>query len=1200
MKQYKLNAIGHITESTDHILLELTAAAVPAMKNLSLFSHALLIFADGTDSLYVRPVMFLAVDEENGTIMLEAECGLQHGNTVYDIKPYMPCEDRITDARCPKETTADRSRQKGGQQELMAAEAGMIRREKGRYYLYPADYQALKAAFAGCSHIRVIWWFSRFDQTKYRRATQGDPPYENAPRSGIFATRSPVRPNPVALTVVRVIAADDAGKRIEVSGLDCFDGTPMLGIRPYFPETDRMDNVSVPPWLAHWPDHKDTEEDFFGGEIKTDEREERILEAYSDTSSVPGSPFLSDAAEGPKAHPNQITVSGARQNNLKNVSLILPKGKVIAMAGVSGSGKSSLAFDTIYAESRLRLTETADSMEKPEADSITGLPPAVAVAQRAIGRNPRSSVGTFTGIQDRLRLLYAAIGRRHCPNPKCGRAVNPRSRDELVNLLSGLSVNQLKITPYGSREQLLPAAAGQLAEWESCVDRALELGQGAFFLQIEDHEEILMQNRQMCYHCKQIMFEMSPAVFSFNNPESMCSVCSGLGKTTEVDSALIVEHPELSLLDGASGYWGDLRAFRGNPTANWMRGELLALAEAKAVDLEMPWQDLPEEFRQAALYGSGSQVVSWSYVHPRNGRSGTITRPVEGAVPVLNRLLRKGGSTAERIAGQYVRAVTCPACHGERLGREGRMVTVGGFRYPQTAGMTIEELLVWVRELPAKLNAHQISVSRPLLQDVYMKAARLKEMGLAYLNLDRAIPTLSGGELQRLKLVAQMGIGLSGLLYVMDEPTAGLHPRDYQGILTALRELRDEGNTVLVVEHEEMILRGVDWLVEVGPGAGSCGGEIVWQGRPEEVIRADTQTGHFLSGQERIVLERPGLPGQKEWVQIYGAKGNNLKDVDITFPKGRITCITGVSGSGKSTLTGRVIAPAVEALNAGKSIRHFCSRLEGITGIKSVVHASQAPIGRSSRSNIMTYMGILDEIRKLFAATAQARAGKLTASAFSFNSKEGQCDTCKGEGVQVVAVPFAADIRTICPVCAGRRYKQKVLAVLYRDKSIFDITELSIEQALEFFRDQENVAAILEILCDVGLGYLKLGQGTPTLSGGEGQRLKLARVLIEKQNGPVLYILDEPTAGLHFSDIRNLLVLLSKLAAEGHTILLIEHNCHVIRNADWIIDLGPEGGAAGGQVIAQGTPETVMNCLDSHTGAALSGEFSDVLSDEMV
>ena len=1189
MKKYELKAIGYAVNAEERLLIQMEPAVIPAMKYLSLFSHALLVFGDGTGSLCVRPVRLLEADEKAGRIIPEDGCGLLAGNVLYDIKPYMPCEDRIRAARMPEGVKADQSGAVGGPAQLLVPEAGMIRKEKGQYFLYPDDFDTFLPLLEGCSHIRVLWWFSRFDKPEYRRAMQGDPPYENAPRSGVFATRSPVRPNPIALTVAEVLVVDRAGRRIEVSGLDCFDRTPLLGIRPYLPATDQINDFAVPPWLEHWPEYKEIEEAVSDAAVTLAENGENRLEEYlqKDAARMAEDFFNGDERTAGEDQ-NRITIHGARQNNLKDLSLILPKGKVIAIAGVSGSGKSSLAFDTIYAESRLRLSETADSMEKPEVDSIAGLPPAVAIAQRAIGRNPRSTVGTLTGIQDRLRLMYAAIGRRHCP--ECGKPAIPRSRDELVKVLTKLADHSLTITPYRDPAALIRTKAGQTADWEKFVDEALRIGRGAFYLQIDDQEEILLQNRQMCYHCGHILFEMSPAVFSYNNPESMCPVCSGLGRTNEIDADLIVEAPELSLLDGASAYWGDMRSFIRNPTANWMRGELLALAAVRGVDLETPWNRLPEAFRRIALYGSSDEEVSWSYTHPQNGRSGTITRPVEGAVPVLNRLLKKGGSTAERIADLYVRSMACPACQGERLNREGRMVTVAGRRFPQVAAMTVQELFEWIGKLPGQLDVNEAGISRRLLQDIYRKAVQLMDMGLMYLNLDRAVPTLSGGELQRLKLAAQMGIGLSGLLYVMDEPTAGLHPRDYPGIVAALQGLRDEGNTVLVVEHEEEILRRADWLVEIGPGAGDYGGDLIWQGEPVKIAAAKTQTARFLSGQERIAVNRPGLPGEAAWVEIRGASGNNLQDIDVTFPRGRITCVTGVSGSGKSTLTGKVIVPAVESVIAGERLSSGCRSISGAEGIKAVVYASQAAIGRSSRSNIMTYMGLLDEIRKIFAATPEARAAGLSAPVFSFNSKEGQCDACKGEGVQMVAVPFAADIRTVCPVCAGKRYKQKVLTVLYREKSVFEVMELSIAEALIFFSDQEKCTAILRILCEVGLGYLKLGQGTPTLSGGEAQRLKLAKVLTGKHSGPTLYILDEPTSGLHFSDIQSLLLLLSGLAAEGHTVLVIEHNLHVIRNADWIIDLGPEGGTAGGRVLVQGEPKTVAGCRDSYTGAALAAQ----------
>ncbi len=1183
MNQYNLYAIGHVVRQDKNLILHIEEKIIPAMKNLSLFSHATLIFGDGTGALHLRVTKLSEVNEKSGRIILDESCRLMDGNVIYDIKPYIPCEDRIVESQTPENTEPEQAPVPGGQDEITLSGAGFIRKEKGRYFLYPDDYGSISAIAGKCSHIKVLWWFSRFDKKEYRRATQGEPPYENAPRSGVFASRSPVRPNPIALTVANILDFDSRQKRIEVSGLDCFDNTPLIGIRPYRSQTDKIDNYSVPQWLEHWPDYKKMEPAASAGDLVLHDWGEEFLDHLLGRET-PGTDTISPVtaeADDQQQQRDVITIRGARQNNLKDLTLTLPKDKVIAIAGVSGSGKSSLAFDTLYAESRLRLSETADGVEKPDIDSITGLPPAVAVAQHSIGRNPRSTVGTFTGIQDRLRLLYAAIGRRHCP--ECGNALRHRSSDELAELVNRLSDHKLTIIPHGTPEPLTP-----INSWDETVHDALRIGKGAFWLHIDGGKGILLQSRQMCFHCETILFEMSPALFSFNNPESMCPVCSGLGKTTDIDPALVVTRPDLSLLDGASDYWGDLRTFIKNPTANWMRGELLALAESCSIDLETPWNKLPEEFRQTALYGNNGKEVSWSYTHPKNGRSGTITRPVEGAIPILNRLLKKGGSAAERISAQYVRPMPCPSCQGERLAREGRMVTVDGVRYPQAAAMDIDQLLDWIRSLPEKISAHDLNTGRSLLKEIINKAAQLKEVGLSYLRLDRVIPTLSGGELQRLKLVTQMGIGLSGLLYVMDEPTAGLHPKDYPSILNALRGLRDDGNTVLVAEHEETILRAADWLVEIGPGAGQYGGQVIWQGSPQQLTDVQTQTSRFLSGQEHIVIDRPALPPQDNWVRISGANGNNLKNIDVTFPKGRITCITGVSGSGKSTLAGKVIAPAVERLIGGQSTPDCCREIHGAEDIIGVIHASQSSIGRNRRSNVATFMGLLDDIRPVFAATEQAKMTHLTASAFSFNSREGQCDTCKGEGVQTIPVPFSADIHVTCPVCMGKRYKKNVLDIQFRGKSIFDVLEMSAEEAYTFFHDQEKIVPVLQVLCGIGLGYLRLGQGAGTLSGGESQRLKLAKALCEKQSARMLYILDEPTSGLHFSDIQNLLSLLSRLAADGHTVLIIEHNRHVIRNADWIIDLGPEAGEAGGQVLVQGTPETVMVCAESHTGKWLN------------
>ncbi|WP_321384413.1 TrmO family methyltransferase [uncultured Enterococcus sp.] len=1193
MKNYEMKAIGTARRGIDCLIIELVEERlIAALKNLSLFSHATFIFSDGHGQLCVRVCRMLEVDEKKGIIVLPEACGVLEGNQIYDIKPYMPCEDRLLIEQKEVVAQPDTAEKAGGIEQLLLPNGGIIRKKQGHYYLYPKNFEGFLSVIGDDEYVKLLWWFSGFDKKEYRRIVQGEPPYENAPRSGIFASRSPVRPNPIALTVVQVLGVDKKEQFIEVAGLDCFDDTPLIDVRAYVPSVDAIADYSVPSWLAHWPEYKEMELEERNEKLTLDDSEEAQLTSFlKEEKPVRSFEFFKEMPVENRQS-DAIVIDGARQNNLKNIHAVIPKGKLIAVAGVSGSGKSSLAFDTLYAESRLRFSETADSGERPDVDTIIGLPPAVAIAQRAIGRNPRATVGTFTHIQDRLRLLYTTIGHRHCP--KCGKTVRPKSQDELAELLHQLAVKQeLKLLSYKDKEIIFQSHKGQSVRWERYVAQALDRGKGAFYLSIDGGSPILLQNREMCYHCQTILFEITPALFSFNNPESMCSICNGLGKTIAIDPARVVARPERSLLDGASDYWGDVRAFREKPTANWMRGELLALAELRDINLELPWNELPEDFRQTALYGSGELEVSWRYVHPKNGRSGTITRAVEGAIPVLNRLLKKGGAAAAQITEEYMEAVECPNCEGERLAREGRMVTIAGLRYPQTTALTIEELLDWAVNLPNQLTVHEQELSRSLLQEIYQQAVRLKKIGLPYLSLNRGLPTLSGGELQRLKLVAQLGIGLSGLLYIMDEPTAGLHPRDYSNILHILNELKTAGNTVMVVEHEEAILRQVDWLLEIGPKAGQHGGEIIWQGEPKNLITAETQTAQFLTGRQKIQIEQTKITEKTSWVHVQGAKGNNLKKLDIRFPKGQITCLTGVSGSGKSTLAEKVLVPAIEASNKSQSVHHYCSSIEGAKDMKHVIHASQTPLSGNRRSVLATFMGLLDELRPLFAGLPQAKTEKLSSSFFSFNNKEGQCDACKGEGIQTIKVPFSADITSSCPLCHGKRYKKHVLEIRYKEKSIFEVLELQVEEARLFFEGEEKLTAILQTLCEVGLGYLKLGQGIQTLSGGESQRVKLAKVLCKKSVGSVLYVLDEPTAGLHFSDIQQLLELLSTLTKAGHTVLIIEHNQQVIRNADWIIDLGPEGGENGGALVVQGTPETVSACENSYTGQFLKAHLKD-------
>lgn len=1187
MKNYELQAIGCVEQEEGNLVVALVEERLTAaMKNLSLFSHATFIFSDGSSNLCVRVAEMLEVDEKKGKIILAIASGLLKGNMIYDIKPYIPCEDRVAAEQKEISVDSDIAEKSGGAEQLQLPFAGVIRKKQGSYYLYPEAFDSFLTVIGNHEYVKVLWWFSRFDKKEYRRIVQGEPPYENAPCSGIFASRSPVRPNPIALTVVQILAIDQKDRSIEVAGLDCFDDTPLIGVRAYNPSVDNVGASVVPSWLSHWPEFKVMESGPAVEALVLDDEEEEQLTAFlPKKQAAEQTDFFKEDKFG-NHRTDEIVISGARQNNLKNIHTAIPKEKIVAVAGVSGSGKSSLAFDTLYVESRLRLSETTDSIEKPEVDTITGLPPAVAIAQRSIGRNPRSTVGTFTGIQDRLRLLYTTIGHRHCPT--CGKAVRPKSQDELVAIVHQLAKeHDVTLLSYNEKEVIYQSDKQQKVRWETYVEQALEVGKGGFYVSVDENPLILLQNREMCYHCQTILFEITPALFSFNHPESMCSACNGLGKTIAIDPARVVAHPERSLLDEASDYWGDVRSFREKPTANWMRGELLALAEVQGVDLELPWEQLPEDFRQTALYGSGETTVSWSYTHPKNGRSGTITRVVEGAIPVLNRLLKKGGNTAEQITAEYMQAMTCPVCEGERLAREGRMVTVTGVRYPEIAGLTIDELLIWVKALPGQLSLHEQEQSRSLLQEVYRQAAYLQQIGLSYLTLARTIPSLSGGELQRLKLVAQMGIGLSGMLYVMDEPTAGLHPRDYPNILQAMKRLKEAGNTVLIVEHEEAMLKQVDWLLEIGPEAGQQGGEIIWQGEPQDLSEATTQTAQFLTGRKQIQSERSEIAEEASWVYVTGAKGNNLKDLDVQFPKGYITCITGVSGSGKSTLAEKVLVPAIESKGDNQMIQNYCNTITGVSDIGCVIHASQTAIAGNKRSVLATFMGMLDEIRLLFAELPQAKEEGLTAAAFSFNNKEGQCDACNGEGLQTISVPFSADITSTCPLCHGSRYKKQVLSIQYKEKNMFDILELQVEEARLFFEGKDKLTAILQTLCEVGLSYLKLGQGIRTLSGGEAQRVKLAKVLCKKTSAPVLYVLDEPTAGLHFSDIQKLLELLGTLTEAGHTVLIVEHNKHVIRNADWVIDLGPEGGGAGGNVVVQGTPEAVKKCESSYTGKFL-------------
>lgn len=1232
-KHFELKLIGTLHTCKNYHILSLEQAFVPALKFLSHFSHALVfypanlhnprkVYNSDENQIDERVCKLLHVDEDKGILALEGDLPVIP-IPVFDIKPYFPCEDRVRETRLPEplekwspwrvEGTASYDPTltipdvwlEPKKEVCAIAPLGQVRKLDGRSYIFFGEaFGETMKDLRDYSHLRILWWFDRFDKNIYRKITQTNPPYENAPKTGIFATRSPVRPNPVGVTTVRVLQWDELNQRIEVSAIDAFDKTPVIGVLPYIPSHYRVKEYTVPYWLEHWPQWLDDSVqplDITGLELQEAEDvrlrallEEEISPVFSTTHAAKDISTI--------ASTDEIVIQGARVNNLKNISCTIPKNRLTVVTGVSGSGKSSLAFDTLFAESQRRMMDLLagagrslnDEMDKPDVDRILGLPPAVAIDQRAMGRNPRSTVGTATDCDSYLRLLFSKVGTRHCPH--CGRAVKPQSPEEMVQLLMRLRAGTtLTIHPYNCHEiygkLTIPETKDTLhGILEKHVKSALSEGKGAIVVTVDESNTFLFQTTQMCYPCQQMFFELTPSTFSFNHPESMCPVCKGLGVRLDVDAERIVQRPELSILDGASPWWGNLRKFRQKPNANWMKGEILALAQAMDVDLELSWNQLPEEFKRQALYGSDGREVSFVYENT-NGRKGEIRRPVEGAFNTISRLFRENaGSSATRIASTYMREKPCPCCQGERLAAEGRGVTVAGARYPEVVRMSLGGLGQWLAGLPEKLTEKELKIAQPLMEALNKKLHHLIQIGLHYLTLDRSLPTLSGGEVQRLKLASQLGGDMTNMLYVLDEPSMGLHPRDRQKLIAMMRGFVQEGNTVVVVEHDGEIMLASDKIIDMGPGAGEHGGQIIAQGTPAEIMtQSGSLTGQYLamltSNHSRDRVERRRAA---RWLILKGARLHNLKNITVSIPLGVLTCVTGVSGSGKSSLIAKTLVPALMGLlGNSQEVPGVYQGIEGYESINEMVSISQQPIGRTPRSNPATYTGVFDEIRKLFAATEEAKRRGYTSSKFSFNSKDGQCEECHGEGRKCIPMHFMPDIWMECPACHGKRFNQEALNIALNGKNIADILEMSVEEALDFFEGYDRITSVLRALADVGLEYIKLGQSALTLSGGEAQRIKLAKELSRKVSGHTLYLLDEPTSGLHASDINKLLQILRSMTEAGHTVLMIEHHMEVIRQADWIIDLGPEGGQEGGYLMAQGTPEEVAQTSGSVTGAEL-------------
>lgn len=932
---------------------------------------------------------------------------------------------------------------------------------------------------------------------------------------------------------------------------------------------------------------------------------------------------------------DEIVIRGAREHNLKNLNLTIPRDKLIVFTGLSGSGKSSLAFDTIYAEGQRRYVESLSSyarqflgqMEKPDVDTIEGLSPAISIDQKSTSNNPRSTVGTVTEIHDYLRLLYARIGIPHCP--KCGRVIRRQTVDEVVE--------QVMAFGEGARVQIIaPAVRGRKGEHVKLLEQIQKDGYvrvkvdgeiydiadvpkldkklkhtidvivdrivvragaesrlagsletafafGAGLAKVEHNgEEQLFSENYACPDCGVSIEELTPRMFSFNNPYGACPTCSGLGALMKIDPALIVPNEELSLRQGAINVTG----WQSSNTASIAGMYLAALGDKYGFDMDTPFNKLREQARHAILYGTGNERIHIEY--RREFGEGSYDSPFEGVIPNLERRYKETQSDyMKHEIEEYMANIPCPDCKGKRLKSESLAVTVGGMNIAQLSDMTVRHAREKLSALT--LNKTEEMIAGRILKEIDSRLGFLISVGLDYLTLSRAAGTLSGGEAQRIRLATQIGSSLVGVLYILDEPSIGLHQRDNAKLIDTLKGMRDIGNTLIVVEHDEETMLSADYIVDIGPGPGEHGGEVVFAGTPEEIMTDEKSiTGKYLSGREYIAVPARRREIGENWLQIRGARANNLKNVNVDIPLGVFTCVTGVSGSGKSSLVNEVLKKTLlRDLNRARTRPGEHDEILGIDKLDKIIDIDQSPIGRTPRSNPATYTGLFDLIRDVFAQTPDAKMRGYTNGRFSFNVKGGRCEACRGDGILKIEMHFLPDIYVPCEVCGGKRYNRETLEVKYKGKTIADVLDMTVEEALKFFAPLPKLARKLQTLYDVGLGYIRLGQSSTTLSGGEAQRVKLATELARRDTGRTLYVLDEPTTGLHTDDVKRLIAILQRLCDGGSTVVVIEHNLDVIKTADYIIDLGPEGGDMGGTIVCTGTPEQVAQNKKSYTGIYL-------------